>query len=143
MNTQVPTTAHDSKASLFEQLPPELLHRVFDYTIPHGLTFSFEQSRSAVDNTTWTLFAARGKHAPRALVHKLSTKILAPHRRGTDERTMHIDETIYRCGVCEKAYRCEYELRPEDVCSELALLHVNKALAREVRGESQNCTWIR
>ena len=139
MNTSfVNAAVHDGKASLFEQLPPDLLHQIFHYTLPHGLTFSFEQSKSAVDNSSWILFAARGKHAPRALVNKLSTKVLAPHRRGIGQRTMQIYEAIYRCGVCEKAHRCEYELRPEDVCSGLALLYVNRALAREARGESQN-----
>lgn len=137
MNTPLVTaTAPGNKVSLLEQLPPELLHRILEYVLPYGLTFTFEKSRPVADNSIWILFAARGKHAPRAIANKPSTIVHAPHRNRTAGYS--IGQVVYGCDVCEHPYDCEYELRPEDVCTELALLYVDKAIAREARGESQN-----
>jgi len=136
MNTQfVTATALDSEASPFEQLPPELLYWKIDYILPHGLTFSFERSRRTDDDGIWILFAARGKHAPRAIANRPSTKVLASHRSRV--AGYGINQDSHPCGVCENAYDCEYNICLEYVCS-TELLYVNKAIAREARGESQN-----
>jgi hypothetical protein len=110
-----------SNASLLEQLPPELLHHVFEYALPNGITFSFRQTASIDGDEDWAVFVARGKHIRRALANKTDVRIY-----GTD------------CIDC--ADDCKYEVFPEEVHT--GLLYVSKAIAREARGELRSSSAI-
>lgn len=106
-----------SKATFLEELPPELLHRIFEYTLPHSLTFSFSQL-GHTDHDVWTLFAAKGKHA-RCLVAN---------------RPTFRDWYGERCGVCADEHDCKHDDVAENVRTEL--LYVSKTIVNEARGQS-------
>lgn len=112
----VADTGSASKATFLEELRPELLHRIFEYTLPHSLIFSFSQL-GHTDHDAWTLFAAKGKHT-RCLVANRSTLR---------------DWCGERCGICADEHDCKLDVA-ENVRTQL--LHVSKTIASEARGES-------
>jgi hypothetical protein len=52
-----------------EGLRPELLRRVLEHALPHGLTFSFEQFDK--DDQLWELFASGGNGRGCPIVNRL------------------------------------------------------------------------
>lgn len=103
-------------ASHLESLPPELLRRIFEYALPQGFTFSFEQWEH--DSSLWTVLAAVGGYRVGFVANK------PPGWRPK------------KYGVCYAVCFCR--LDPEDFNSDvyIALSRVNKAVASEARGTS-------
>lgn len=100
--------------SFLEDLPPELLRRIFEYTLPQDLTFSFEQARPAKDGSPlWTLFAAKGKHARAVITNGLPYGYLD------------------YCEICATV-NCIHDDVAKDMHT--GLLNVNKDIASEARG---------
>lgn len=101
-----------------EDLPPELLRRIFEYALPQGLTFSFERQRyHALDSEhRWNVFAARRPHPSALVVGELNH----PRKKKRSE-----------CKMCLPLV-CKHDDIANDM--QTALLYINKAIASEARG---------
>ena len=106
-----------------EDLPPEFLRRVLEYTFPRGLTSSskhFEYNASL-----WTVQAALGNHKPVPIANEQPVL----------NKTGYLDfqpAELDSCQVCSGA--CEHTDVREDMHT--ALLYINKAIASEARDTS-------
>ena len=109
----------DNRASFLEELPPELLRRIFEYTLPHGFTFSFERVADS-----WCVLAARGKHTQWVLSKNPEGFYRTKNRR----RVIHD-----ACTVCNPATDCKEIIYQDEM--QMVLFFVNKAFAKEARGE--------
>jgi hypothetical protein len=108
----------DGRASFLEELPPELLHRIFEYTLPHGFTFNFRR-----EGDSWDVFAARGNH-----IQWVIGKKPTGHYRTRKGRRFND-----ACTVCVPATDCKEIISQDEM--QMELLFVNKAFAREAKGK--------
>jgi hypothetical protein len=108
-----------NRVSFLEELPPELLHRILEYTLPHGFTFNFRRA-----GNRWDIFAARGNHTQWVIGRKPTGQYRT--RKGR----LYNDA----CTVCKSAPNCNETISQDEM--QMGLLLVNKAFAKEARGES-------
>ena len=109
-----------NKVSFLEELPPELLHRIFEYTLPRGFIFSFRRA-----NDSWDVLASRGNHT-QWVIGKEPSAGFYPSRNGRRYNDA--------CIVCESAPECTETISQDEI--QMSLLFVNKAFAKEARGET-------
>lgn len=108
-----------NRVSFLEELPPELLHRILEYTLPHGFTFSFRR----VDDS-WDIFAARGNHTQWVIGKENSGCYPFRNCRPYNDA----------CTVCKSAPNCNETISQDEM--QMGLLLVKKAFAKEARGET-------
>lgn len=108
-----------NKVSFLEELPPELLHRIFEYALPHGFTFSFRH----IGGDNFDLLAARGNHT--------QWVIGSPKGCYSSRHDCWYNDT---CTVCESAPDCEETISRDEM--KMGILLGNKAFAQEARGET-------
>ena len=114
--------------SPMEDLPPECLRRVLEYTFPRGLTSTSKQFK--YNTSLWTVQAALGNHKP---VPIANGQLVLNKTGYLDFQPAELDS----CQVCSGA--CEHTDVREDMHT--ALLYINKAIASEARGTSCEPIW--
>jgi hypothetical protein len=89
-----------------QDLPPELLRRIFEEVLPYGLKLSFEQVQqwTKSDERRWTVYATNGQN-------ETSVGVNAPHKS-------------CRCYQCRRLGTIKWHM---------SLVYVNKNISNEAR----------